>query len=374
LLIASFCFLLLSFATCQGNRIVWSGVPETEKVEARCDFDVVAADEQSSAKVQEFKAYTQKIHNTDVSFEMVAISGGEFTMGSPAGEAGRNEDEGPQHRVRVQSFWMGKCEVTWDEFELWSQHTRLQPAQRKSTDRTPLDIKADAITRPTLPYADLSNGMGTHGCPAICISQHAAKKYCEWLSAQTDHYYRLPTEAEWEYACRAGTTTAYSFGDDPTLLNEYAWYDVNGEVDAEKKYHPVGLKKPNPWGLHDMHGNVAEWVQDKYEADFYKASPANQVAESPLCIARREYPRVTRGGSWMSQPSLTRSAARQPSTEKWKESDPQFPKSAWYVTDAPFVGFRVLRPLRTPTLDERKNQRLDAAVPTDVVEGRLPGH
>jgi formylglycine-generating enzyme required for sulfatase activity len=351
-----------------GDRIVWSDAPETEKVEARCEVDVVAADEQSSAEGQGFKSYKQKIHNSDVSFEMVAISGGEFTMGSPDGEAGRSEDEGPQHRVRVQSFWMGKCEVTWDEFELWLLQTRRQEAKRNVTDRSPLDIKADAVTRPTLPYADLSNGMGIRGCPAICISQHAAKKYCEWLSARTGLYYRLPTEAEWEYACRAGTTTAYSFGDDPSLLDEYAWHDGNCEVGGVKKYHPVGLKKPNPWGLHDMHGNVAEWVQDKYEAGFYKALPADQIAESPLCIARLEYPRVTRGGSWMSEPSLVRSAVRQPSTEKWKESDPQAPKSAWYITDAPFIGFRIVRPLRTPSLDERKSQHLDAVVPTDVVE------
>ncbi len=356
-----------------GDRIEWSDAPETEKVKASCDFDVVAADEQSAAEGQEFKTYTQKIHNTEVSFEMVAISGGEFTMGSSDGELGRGVDEGPQHRVRVQSFWMGKCEVTWDEFELWLLQTSLQEAKRKGADRSPLDTKADAVTRPTRPYADLSNGMGTRGCPAICISQHAAKKYCEWLSAKTSLYYRLPTEAEWEYACRAGTTTAYSFGDDPSLLDAYAWHDGNCEVDGVKKYHPVGLKKPNPWGLHDMHGNVAEWVQDKYEAGFYKASPANQVAESPLCIARLEYPRVTRGGSWMSEPSLTRSAARQASTEKWKESDPQAPKSAWYITDAPFVGFRVVRPLRPPPQDERKSQHLDAVVPTDVVERRLPG-
>jgi formylglycine-generating enzyme required for sulfatase activity len=331
----------------------------------------IAAEEQPAAEGKEFQAYRQKIQGTDVSFEMAAIAGGEFTMGSPDGELGRGMDEGPQHRVRVESFWMGKCEVTWNEFELWSLQTTLQEANRKKVNRSPLDLKADAITRPTPSYVDLTHGMGTRGCPAICISQHAAKKYCEWLSAKTGLYYRLPTEAEWEYACRAGTDTAYSFGDDPSLLDEYAWHDGNCEVDGARQYHPVGLKKPNPWGLYDMHGNVAEWVQDKYEASFYNVSSADQIADSPLCIAIREYPRVTRGGSWMSQPSLTRSAARQPSTKKWKESDPNIPQSAWYITDAPFVGFRVVRPLRTPTLEERKRQRLDAVVPSDVVENRL---
>ena len=353
-----------------GSRIEWSDAPELEVVEASCDFDVVATDEQSSAKGQEFKNYRQTIKNTDVSFEMVAISGGEFTMGSPNGELGRSADEGPQHRVRVQPFWMGKCEVTWDEFELWSSTSRLQESKRQARGLSPRDAKADAVTRPTPTYVDLSNGMGTHGYPAICISQHAAKKYCEWLTAKTGHYYRLPTEAEWEYACRAGSITAYSFGDDRSLLNDYAWHDGNCEGEGGKKYHPVGLKKPNSWGLHDMHGNVAEWVQDKYDADFYKTSPANQLVESPLWVASREYPRVTRGGSWMSPPSSVRSASRQPSSETWKDSDPQSPKSAWYITDAPFVGFRVLRPLRIPDLDERESQHLDAIVPTDVIERR----
>ena len=314
---------------------------------------------------QQFKPYKQKI-STNVSFEMVPITGGEFTMGSPDIEPGRAADEGPQHRVSVESFWMGKCEVTWDEFEQWSLLKSIQASPRDSVP-SPLDLKADAVTRPTPSYVDLSQGMGTSGHPAICVTQHAAKKYCEWLSEKTGLYHRLPTEAEWEYACRAGTTTAYSFGDDASRLSEYAWHDGNGD----DKYHPVGLKKPNPWGLHDMHGNVAEWVQDKYEPDSYKSFPADQAALSPLRIAMREYPRVTRGGSWMSESSQTRSAARLPSNPQWMESDPQLPKSAWYITDAPFVGFRVVRPLRTPTVKEREKLHLDAVVPTDVVERRL---
>jgi formylglycine-generating enzyme required for sulfatase activity len=215
----------------------------------------------------------------------------------------------------------------------------------------------------------MSFNMGKDGgYPAICMTQHAAKKYCEWLSAKTGQYHRLPTEAEWEYACRAGTTTAYSFGDDAARIDDYAWHAGNSPVEGKNKYHPVGKKKPNPWGLHDMHGNVAEWVQDKYEADFYKKFPADKAAVFPIALADTEYPRVARGGSWMFDVDKARSAARLSSNPDWKEQDPQLPKSAWYMTDALFVGFRVIRPFKTPTADERKNLRLDAVLPSDASE------
>jgi formylglycine-generating enzyme required for sulfatase activity len=209
-----------------------------------------------------------------------------------------------------------------------------------------VDKISDAVTRPTKPYVEMSFGMGKDGYPAISMTQHAANKYCEWLSAKTGQFYRLPTEAEWEYACRAGTSTAYSFGDNSAKLDEYAWYEKNSDF----KYHKVGTKKPNPWELYDMHGNVAEWCLDQYEPN-YNAVGAGDSAD-PLVKATKPYPHVARGGSWDDEADRLRSAARRASDKTWKQQDPQLPKSVWYHTDAQFLGFRIVRPLMVPSAEQ----------------------
>src|SRR5262249_44392339 len=152
-------------------------------------------------------------------------------------------------------------------------------------------------------------GYGRAGQPAICMTHHAAMEYCRWLSAKTGKVYRLPTEAEWEYACRAGTKTAYSFGDDPSMLKDYAWY-----VDNTEKPQKIGQKKPNPWGLYDMHGNVAEWCFDRYYADAYSKFPPGAVGPVVLPTPE-EYPHVARGGSWDDDPEALRSAVRRASNK-----------------------------------------------------------
>lgn len=310
------------------------------------------------------KNYTERISGTEVTFDMIAIPGGEFLMGSPATEADRKDDEGPQHKVKLDPFWMGKTEVTWDLYDIWSFNLDIQRRQIENTVPTDLDKAADVVTRPTKPYTDMTFGMGQSGYPAICMTQHAAKKFCEWLSAKTGHYYRLPTEAEWEYACRAGTTTAYSFGDDPADLDDYAWHYEN----SNEKYQKVGRKKPNPWGLYDMHGNVAEWCLDRYEADLYSKYAPGAVTVNPIVIPDKEYPRVARGGSWDDDPPALRSAARNHSTSEWKQQDPQIPVSVWYMTDALHVGFRVVRPVNVPTQEERMAKHYNAILPSDARE------
>ena len=291
----------------------------------------------------EMRAYTNTIPGTQVKYGMAPIKGGEFTMGSPASEAGRNADEGPQRKVKIEPFWMGICEITWSEYELFM----YQDEERKFKTEIPtdpyVDKVSDAVARPTKPYVEMSFGMGKDEYPAISMTHHAANKYCQWLSAKTGEYYRLPTEAEWEYACRAGTTTKYSFGDDESQLGQYAWFEKNSDF----KYQKIGRKKANPWGLHDMHGNVAEWTLDGYEAKAYERADAN-----PFVRGTQAYPHVARGGSWDDVAVKLRSATRRFSDKSWKQQDPQLPKSIWYLTDAQFLGFRVVRPLKPATPGE----------------------
>ncbi len=316
-----------------------------------------------AATAAEMKPYRQKLRDTDVSFEMIPIPGGEFLIGSPETEEGRNDDEGPQRKVKISPFWIGKTEVTWDEYDTWRLSLDNQRRKLLGREKDKVDNFTDAVSRATKEYTDMTFGMGHDGFPAIGMTQAAAKMYCEWLSAKTGHYYRLPTEAEWEYACRAGTTTAYSFGDDPEKLGDYAWYFDN----SDDVYHKVGEKKPNPWGLYDMHGNVAEWVLDRYDPEFYASLPEDKAAEFPVCLPDgKEYPRVTKGGSWKDDPEGLRSAVRIPSTPDWKIQDPQLPRSIWYLTDGDMVGFRVVRPFARPTDEEIKRYILYPDIPEDL--------
>jgi formylglycine-generating enzyme required for sulfatase activity len=310
----------------------------------------------------ELKPYTETIAGSDLKFEMLPIPGGTFKLGSPKGEEKRKADEGPQVTVQIAPFWMGKCEVTWDEFDEYAFSKDVKRKQRENVDlakQPETETKADAVTRSTKPYADMTFGFGSRGNPAICMTHHAAMEYCRWLSAKTGKNYRLPTEAEWEYAARAGTTTPYSFGNSPEELGEYAWY-----VDNAEKPMPVGKKKPNPWGLHDMHGNVSEWCIDLYKPDAYaEFAKLPQPLKGPVVLPTpAEYPYVAKGGSWDDDADKLRAANRIVSNREWSVQDPQRPQSIWWHTDATRVGFRVVRPL-----DEQENLK---GVRSLVVKGK----
>ncbi|MBE7171103.1 MAG: SUMF1/EgtB/PvdO family nonheme iron enzyme [Williamsia sp.] len=284
-----------------------------------------------------FSAYAQQLPGTELKFNMVPIKGGAFTMGSNAGEKNRKADEGPAREITVSSFWMGATEVTYDEYDAFFKDesvTRNQPAP-------------DAVTRPSPPYIDLTLGMGKQGgFPANSMSQYGALMYCKWLYKKTGIFYRLPTEAEWEYACRAGSKTAYPFANDTAGLSKYAWYKNN----SENKYHKTGLKQPNQWGLYDMMGNVAEWTLDQYDENYFKKEETG--AKDPLIKPATRHPRTLKGGNFSDDAASLRSASRLPSTPDWNRRDPQIPRSRWWNADAPFIGFRLARPAVKPSEEE----------------------
>jgi formylglycine-generating enzyme required for sulfatase activity len=273
--------------------------------------------------------------NAKLALDMVAIPGGTYLMGTPASEKGRDANEGPQHPVTIRPFWMAKFETTWDIYDLFSQ----QPGNAtKTAERKP---RLDGVSGPTPTYGDPTYYHPHDQHPALCMSHHAAMEFCRWLSFKTGKTYRLPTEAEWEWACRAGTTTAFSFGDDISKIGEYAWYEGN----ADDHPHKVGSKKANPWGLHDMHGNVSEWCIDSYEKDYSKY-PLDRATLEPFSPpTAKRFSNVARGGSWSQLAEKCRSGVRDHSDPAWIRQDPNRPQSVWWLTDADMVGFRVICPV-----------------------------
>ena len=303
---------------------------------------------------RQMNPYLERISGSGATFEMVAIQGGTLLMGSPDDEPDRNDDEGPRVEVRIEPFWMGRHEVTWAEYWVFMEKLDIQRRDEGLAEPAAQDPWSDAVSRPTPLYdpgATYEKGDDPDH-PAVCMTQFAAKVYTLWLSMKTGRYYRLSTEAEWEYACRAGTTTAYYFGDDPENLDEHEWYFDNGD----DRYHKVGQKKPNPWGLHDMHGNVAEWVLGQYVDDWYGTikDRKGMRAFDAVCWPTQDISRLVRGGSWDDDPERLRSAVRRGSEKGWKLRDPNFPKSIWWFTDAHALGFRVIRPLHEPTDEQKK--------------------
>jgi formylglycine-generating enzyme required for sulfatase activity len=286
----------------------------------------------AAASAAEMKPYAEKIEHTDAKIEMLPIPCGKFLMGSPESEKGRKADEGPQHEVEISPFWMSKCEIPWDAYDVWASDLDIRRREVLALPASPRDKFADLLTisQPTKPYTDMTFGMGKLGYPAICMTQHAARRYCEWLSAKTGRYYRLPTEAEWEYACRAGTTTEFHFGDD--LYCDQALFNFSWHESPPQKCHPfplpplpVGSFAPNGAGLYDMHGNVWEIVLDSFS--FYTQSPK----VDPYVSGGSQ--RVFRGGSTTTPSQWVRSACRGSQSPNYFSSDTGF-----RVALAPILG------------------------------------
>jgi len=225
---------------------------------------------------------------------LVPIPAGEFMMGSPQSDPGRMDQEILHRVILTQSFHLGQTEVTQGQW------------------KTVMD---------TTPWEEESNVRQGDDYPAVLVNWNDAVEFCRKLSEKEGVQYRLPTEAEWEYACRAGTTTVYSFGDDPSPLGEYSWYSENVRETGENHVHIVGQKKPNPWGLYDIHGNVWEWCQDWVGPYPYEA------VTDPRTLSSGQL-RVNRGGSWNHSPWYCRSAFRGGST---------------VFTCNSYLGFRVVR-------------------------------
>ena len=281
----------------------------------------------------DFKAYEQTVAGTSSIIKMTPIPAGTFLMGSPETEKGRETDEGNPRKVKIPAFYMSVYETTFDQYDFF---------QDEESDNEP---KPDAITRPSPPYIDFTLGMGKQGgFPANSMTPYAALMYCKWLYQKTGIFFRLPTEAEWEYACRADTTTTYPFGSDVKNLKDYAWFSQN----SGNKYHKVGELQPNRWGLYDMLGNVMEWTLDEYREDYAKITTDSAPSVPPTA----RYPRTLKGGSFRDKVADLRPANRIKSDPIWNRRDPQIPKSKWWNTDAPFIGFRIVRPVVQPTKEE----------------------
>ncbi len=305
------------------------------------------------ASVTSFNSFTEYIPGSSTSFEMIAIPGGEFIMGSPGGEPYDDEDEGPQLRVEISPFFMREAELTWDEYLTFYAQTTGE-GRTGDTGGSGEAQNSDAISGATPPYGQPDQNWGLGDRPVISITHHAAETYCRWLSEVTGKNYRLPTEAEWEYACRAGTQTAYFFETDPSDLQRRGIFGWFGKKDTAKintfviyrdnssgKTQEPSVVKPNPFGLKNMSGNVAEFCSDWYSPDAYGLYPASGIKDPKGPDSGEE--RVIRGGSYRSAAGDVRSAARDHTkTDEWQRTDPQIPKSKWWYSDCFHVGFRVV--------------------------------
>ena len=309
----------------------------------------------SAAEVHSFEDFTETVPGTAASLRMIAVPGGTFMMGSPEGEPFRGDDEGPRHRVTLSPFFMSEVEVTWDQYWAFCSETMSEghtpPEAIYEVNNKYPDI--DAVSGPTPAFGSPDQGWGMGSRPAITMTWYAAKTFCQWLSLKTGRNYRLPTEAEWEYAARGGTDGAYFwpgsprkyssegflkgiFKPDTTFIASHAIYALNSQRRTEEP-SAVGA---NPFGLKNMLGNVMEYCSDWYSETAY-----GEVEDGALNPTgpRKGKEHVVRGGSYADDAAALRCAARGSTRhDEWLKTDPQNPKSIWWYSDIKGIGFRVV--------------------------------
>lgn len=282
--------------------------------------------------------YTQHIPHTDLSFDLVSVAPANFKMGSPDSDVGKTSAEVPQHTVTLSGFWISRCEITKGLARQFWQGDRELLKRIEATGSLAADDPLRQAVAKWNPKAFNPPVFEPPDSPVEGFSQFGAQQFCEWLTLRTGRKYRLPTEAEWECACRAGTETAYSFGDDPKLLPGFAWCWENSAYAV----NPVGRKRPNPWGLCDMHGNVCEWVLDGWSKDY--SAFAGKTTHNPLVPRLDRGPSVIRGGdAFSADPQRLTSTWRRP---VYEYEDP-YKMGGWVRTDSAgdcVIGFRVVSP------------------------------
>ena len=309
---------------------------------------------ESATEVTAFENFIETIPGTAASISMIAVPGGEFTIGSPEDEPFREDNEGPQRRVRISPFFMGEVEVTWDQF--WAFYSETM-----SEGRTPPAViyannsrdDIDAVSGPTPPFGLPDQGWGMGSRPAITMTHYSAQTFCQWLSLKTGKKYRLPTEAEWEYAARGGTQTPYFFEGNPRKLSNKGFLKDIFEPDttgidshviyvnnSDNRSQEPSETRPNPFGLKNMLGNVMEYCEDWYADDSYESITDGELDPRGPSEGTEH---VVRGGHYNSDAADLRSAARSHTEhDDWLKTDPQNPKSIWWYSDVKGIGFRVV--------------------------------
>lgn len=320
----------------------------------KAPVDTTAATFAEATPVTKFADFTEQVPTTSITISMKAIPGGTFLMGSQKGEKFSQPDEQPQRKVSVSAFYMAETEITWDQYWAFYAQTmsegRTPPSKIYANNSRP-DV--DAVSGPTPPFGMPDQGWGMGKRPAITMTHYAAETFCQWLSLKTGKKYRLPTEAEWEYAARGGTETPYFFEGKPANFSNTGFWRrffsadttaINGYIiyanNSKSRTQEPSRVKPNPFGLKNMLGNVLEYCSDWYAEDAY--SQMQDGAKDPKGPASgTEY--VVRGGCYADDAANVRCASRAHTEyDKWLKTDPQNPKSIWWFSDMKGIGFRVV--------------------------------